>query len=62
MNQEFADLFQELSSMFDSAKRDHEKALAKGNKSAARRARITLGNIKKKIPAYRKASADAFRD
>ena len=61
MNNEAIELFDELANLFEQVKSDHQKAFAKGNKSAARRARTNLGLIKKKISAYRQASSDAFR-
>ncbi len=55
------ELFDELSVLWEEIKADHQKAFAKGNKSAARRARTNLGILKKKISPYRQASSDAFK-
>jgi hypothetical protein len=41
---------------FGEFKANHEKAVEKNNKSAARRARKSLGEVKKLVVDYRKAS------
>lgn len=60
MNNNFDITFEEIVTLIETAKVDHEKANLKDNASAARRARTALSQVKKLIPEYRQASLDRF--
>lgn len=51
-------LAEQMVSCFEDFKQNHEKSLEKENKSAARRARKALSELKKLIPVYRKQSME----
>ena len=48
-------LFEQIQSLYSTFQEEHEKN-ANGNKAAGSRARKALGEIKKLVTAYRKAS------
>ena len=50
------ELFTEISNHFDEFKVNHEVFTEKGNKAAGGRARKAIGEIKKLVTEYRKAS------
>jgi len=62
MDHTFESIFEQIVSEFEEVKRDHDKASAKGNKSAARRTRTGLSKIGKLISQYRKASLSKFSE
>ena len=52
------DLYTSLDNLWESFQENHRKFNEKGNKAAAQRARKSLGEIKKLVTDYRKASVD----
>lgn len=53
--------FNELKTLWEDFELNHLKFTEKGNKAAASKARVTLGEIKKKITSYRQASVEATK-
>ena len=51
-------LFETLNSLWEDFQENHRKFEEKGNKAAAQRARKNLGEVKKLVTDYRKASVD----
>ena len=62
MNTSLDNHFEELTTLFEQARADHERASLKNNKSAARRARTTLSKLVKGIKSYRSASLTQFSE
>ena len=58
---ELEKIYGEILEQMDVVKARHEKFLEKGNKTAEADARKSLGEIKKLITPYRKASVDATK-
>jgi len=54
-------LFDELQVHWSDFETNHSQAIEKGNKQAAKRARAAIGEIKKKITDYKKASVIDFK-
>jgi len=54
-------LYERLSGLFEDFKTNHEKFDQKGTKAAGARARKSLGEIKKLITPYRKASLEQIK-
>ena len=52
------DLYSSLDGLWEVFQENHRKHNEKGNKAAAQRARKNLGEIKKLVTDYRKASVD----
>jgi hypothetical protein len=52
------DLYSSLDNLWENFQENHRKHNEKGNKAAAQRARKSLGEIKKLVTDYRKASVD----
>ena len=52
------DLYSSLDNLWETFQENHRKHNEKGNKAAAQRARISLGEIKKLVTDYRKASVE----
>ena len=52
------DLYTSLDDLWETFQENHRKHNEKGNKAAAQRARKSLGEIKKLVTDYRKASVD----
>ena len=52
------DLYTNLDNLWEVFQENHRKFNEKGNKAAAQRARKSLGEIKKLVTDYRKASVD----
>ena len=52
------DLYNSMSELWDSFKENHGKFSASGNKAAGTRARKSVGEIKKLVTDYRKASVE----
>ena len=52
------DLYTTLDALWENFQEHHRKHNEKGNKAAAQRARKNLGEIKKLVTDYRKASVD----
>ena len=52
------DLYSTLDALWENFQENHRKHNEKGNKAAAQRARKNLGEIKKLVTDYRKASVD----
>ena len=52
------DMFQQMEELWESFKEEHDKFVDKGNKSAGTRARKSIGEIKKLVTEYRKASVE----
>ncbi len=52
------DLYTSLDNLWETFQENHRKFNEKGNKAAAQRARKSLGEIKKLVTDYRKASVD----
>ena len=50
------ELFTQMETQWNEFNENHSKFTAKGNKAAATRARKAVGEIKKLVTAYRKAS------
>lgn len=51
-----AELFAQMKEQWDAFEADHNKFVEKGNKAAGGRARKAIGEIKKLVTEYRKAS------
>ena len=51
-------LFDTLNSLWEDFQENHRKHNEKGNKAAAQRARKNLGEVKKLVTDYRKASVE----
>ena len=51
-----AELFAQMKEQWDAFEADHHKFVEKGNKAAGGRARKAIGEIKKLVTEYRKAS------
>lgn len=54
-----AELGEQILSLFEDFRVNHDKNLAKNNAAAGGRARKALGEIKKLVTEYRKMSVDA---
>ena len=52
------DLFNQLSDLWDEFESNHKVNAEKGNKAAGGRARKAIGEIKKLVTEYRKASVE----
>ena len=52
------DLYGTLDALWETFQENHRKHGEKGNKAAAQRARKSLGDIKKLVTDYRKASVE----
>ena len=52
------DLYSTLDALWENFQENHRKHNEKGNKAAAQRARKNLGEIKKLVTDYRKASVE----
>tara|TARA_B100000497_G_scaffold91936_1_gene102673 strand:+ start:189 stop:371 length:183 start_codon:yes stop_codon:yes gene_type:complete len=52
------DLYTSLDNLWEAFQENHRKHNEKGNKAAAQRARKSLGDIKKLVTDYRKASVE----
>ena len=52
------DLYTSLDNLLETFQENHRKFNEKGNKAAAQRARKSLGEIKKFVTDYRKASVE----
>ena len=52
------DLYTNLDNLWEVFQENHRKFNEKGNKAAAQRARKSLGDIKKLVTDYRKASVE----
>ena len=52
------DLYTTLDALWETFQENHRKHNEKSNKAAAQRARKSLGDIKKLVTEYRKASAE----
>jgi|TARA_B100001094_G_scaffold6164_1_gene5453 hypothetical protein len=52
------DLYTNLDNLWEVFQENHRKFNEKGNKAAAQRARKSLGEIKKLVTEYRKASVE----
>ena len=52
------DLYSSLDGLWEVFQENHRKHNEKGNKAAAQRARKSLGEIKKLVTEYRKASVE----
>jgi len=52
------DLYSSLDNLWENFQENHRKHNEKGNKAAAQRARKSLGEIKKLVTDYRKASVE----
>ena len=57
MNDQLNEIYNEISSAFADFEENHQK-FSKGNKSAGARARKAIGEIKKHVTSYRKASVE----
>ena len=55
------ELYAEIEKQFAIVKERHQKFVEKGNRSAESDVRIALGEIKKLITPYRKASVEATK-
>ena len=51
-------LYETLNNLWEEFQENHRKFADKGNKAAAQRARKSLGEIKKLVTDYRKASVE----
>ena len=51
-------LYETLDGLWEAYQENHRKFVEKGNKAAAQRARKNLGDIKKLVTDYRKASVE----
>ena len=49
-------LYEQLKALWEEFEENHEKFVEKGNKAAGARARKSIGEIKKLVTEYRKAS------
>ena len=54
-------LYSEIKELWEDFDNNHSKFSEKGNKAAGARARKAIGEIKKKVTDYRKASVDASK-
>jgi|TARA_Y100000287_G_scaffold174728_1_gene163798 hypothetical protein len=52
------EMFSQMEELWESFKEEHSKFVDKGNKSAGTRARKSIGEIKKLVTEYRKASVE----
>ena len=52
------ELYETIEAAFETFQENHKKCNDKGNKAAGARARKALGEIKKMVTDYRKASVD----
>jgi soluble cytochrome b562 len=52
------ELFETIETLYDQFKENHETFTVKGTKSSAQRARKAIGDIKKLVTDYRKASVE----
>ena len=52
------ELYEQIEAAFNEFQDNHSKCQEKGNKAAGARARKALGEIKKMVTDYRKASVD----
>ena len=52
------EVYSSIKELFNEFEENHEKFVEKGNKSAGARARKSLGEIKKLVTDYRKASVE----
>ena len=52
------ELYNEINDLFETFQENHKKCSEKGNKAAGARARKALGEIKKMVTDYRKASVE----
>ena len=51
-----SEIYNEINDLFEDFQENHRKFADKGNKAAATRARKSIGEIKKLVTDYRKAS------
>lgn len=58
---ELNDLYEQIAKQWAVVEERHEKFVEKGNKTAEADARKALGELKKLITPYRKASVDATK-
>jgi len=58
---ELEKIYDEILAQFELVKERHEKFIEKGNKTAEGDVRKALGEIKKLVTPYRKASVDATK-
>jgi len=56
---ELNQIFSQIDALYEEFKANHIKHTTKGNKAAGARSRKAIGEIKKLITSYRKASIDA---
>ena len=54
-------VYTEIKKLWEDFESNHENFSEKGNKAAGARARKAIGEIKKKVTDYRKASVDATK-
>ena len=54
-----AELYESLNDLWEEFQENHRKFTDKGNKSAGTRARKAIGEVKKLVTEYRKASVEA---
>ena len=52
------EMFSQMEELWESFKEEHDKFVDKGNKAAGTRARKSIGEIKKLVTEYRKASVE----
>ena len=55
------ELFSQMEQLWNEFSSNHQEFIAKGNKAAAGRARVAIGEIKKKVTDYRKLSVDEVK-
>ena len=53
-----SEIYNEINDLFEDFQENHRKFADKGNKAAATRARKSIGEIKKLVTDYRKASVE----
>lgn len=53
-----AELYESLNNLWEEFQENHRKFVDKGNKSAGTRARKAIGEVKKLVTEYRKASVE----
>ena len=53
-----AELYESLNNLWEEFQENHRKFTDKGNKSAGTRARKAIGEVKKLVTEYRKASVE----
>ena len=58
---EINNIYSDIKNLFEEFDENHNKFEEKGNKAAGARARKSLGEIKKLVTGYRKASVDASK-